>query len=204
MTEAMDLNLLGLFAIAFMAAVAVPGPNVAFAIGQVLRYGRSTALPGALGFALATAIHAGTVLAGLGMLLQEHRESLLYLRWAGAIYLVYLAIRTLRHSSGTTTTTTNAPVARRLFIDALIISLSNPKGWLASLLTYPAFIDPQRAYAPQAITLTLTAMAISLSVYGSYMILAHRARAAFANEVTLNRVSGVIYLLVAIGLVLLP
>ncbi|KTT00724.1 LysE family translocator [Pseudomonas oryzihabitans] len=200
----MDLNLLGLFAIAFTAAVAVPGPNVAFAIGQVLRHGRSTALPGAVGFALATAIHAGTVFAGLGVLLQEHRESLLYLRWAGAIYMVYLAVRTLGRSGTTTATTTNAPVARRLFVDALIISLSNPKGWLASLLTYPAFIDPQRSYAPQALVLTLTAMAISLSVYGGYMLLADRARAAFANEKTLNRVSGVMYFLVAIGLIFLP
>ncbi|MDR6677575.1 LysE family translocator [Pseudomonas oryzihabitans] len=140
----MDLNLLGLFALAFTAAVALPGPNVAFAVALVLRHGRGTALPGALGFALATALHAGAVLAGLGLLIQQHRDSLLYLRWAGALYLVYLAVRALRSSAGPSATRTAAPVARRLFLDALLISLSNPKGWLASLLTYPAFIDPQR------------------------------------------------------------
>ena len=45
MIEAMDLNLLGLFAIVFMAAVAVLRPNVAFAIGQVLRHGRMPPRP---------------------------------------------------------------------------------------------------------------------------------------------------------------
>lgn len=200
----MDLNLLGLFALAFTAAVALPGPNVAFAVALVLRHGRGTALPGALGFALATALHAGAVLAGLVLLIQQHRDSLLYLRWAGALYLVYLAVRALRSSAGPSATRAAAPAARRLFLDALLISLSNPKGWLASLLTYPAFIDPQRPYAPQALLLTLAAVAISLSIYGGYMLLAHRARAAFAKETQLNRLSAIIYLLVAVGLVLLP
>lgn len=200
----MELNLLGLFALAFTAAVALPGPNVAFAVALVLRHGRGTALPGALGFALATALHAGAVLAGLGLLIQQHRDSLLYLRWAGALYLVYLAVRALRSSADPGAFQATPPAARRLFLDALLISLSNPKGWLASLLTYPAFIDPQRPYAPQALLLTLTAVAISLSIYGGYMLLAHRARAAFAKETQLNRLSAVIYLLVALGLVLLP
>lgn len=201
----MDLNLLGLFALAFTAAVALPGPNVAFAVALVLRHGRGTALPGALGFALATALlHAGAVLAGLGLLIQLHRDSLLYLRWAGALYLVHLAVRALRSSAGPSAARAAAPAARRLFLDALLISLSNPKGWLASLLTYPAFIDLQRPYAPQALLLTLTAVVISLSIYGGYMLLAHRARAAFAKETQLNRVSAGIYLLVALGLVLLP
>ncbi|MDH4764063.1 LysE family translocator [Pseudomonas sp. CBMAI 2609] len=200
----MELNLLGLFALAFTAAVALPGPNVAFAVALVLRHGRGTALPGALGFALATALHAGAVLAGLGLLIQQHRHSLLYLRWAGALYLVYLAVHALRSSADPGASQAAPPAARRLFLDALLISLSNPKGWLASLLTYPAFIDPQRPYAPQALLLTLTAVAISLSIYGGYMLLAHRARAAFAKETQLNRLSAVIYLLVALGLVLLP
>ncbi|WP_145002694.1 LysE family translocator [Pseudomonas oryzihabitans] len=200
----MELNLLGLFALAFTAAVALPGPNVAFAVALVLRHGRGTALPGALGFALATALHAGAVLAGLGLLIQQHRDSLLYLRWAGALYLVYLAVRALRSSADPGASQAAPPAARRLFLDALLISLSNPKGWLASLLTYPAFIDPQRPYAPQALLLTLTAVAISLSIYGGYMLLAHRARAAFAKETQLNRLSAIIYLLVALGLVLLP
>lgn len=200
----MELNLLGLFALAFTAAGALPGPNVAFAVALVLRHGRGTALPGALGFALATALHAGAVLAGLGLLIQQHRDSLLYLRWAGALYLVYLAVRALRSSADPGASQAAAPAAGRLFLDALLISLSNPKGWLASLLTYPAFIDPQRPYAPQALLLTLTAVAISLSIYGGYMLLAHHARAAFAKETQLNRLSAVIYLLVALGLVLLP
>ena len=86
----------------------------------------------------------------------------------------------------------------------LLVEVVLARALLVSLLTYPAFIDPQRPYAPQALLLTLTAVAISLSIYGGYMLLAHHARAAFAKETQLNRLSAVIYLLVALGLVLLP
>lgn len=47
-------------------------------------------------------------------------------------------------------------------------------------------------------------MIISLSIYGGYMFLAHKARAAFDNKAALNKVTGVIYATVALCLVLLP
>ena len=50
----------------------------------------------------------------------------------------------------------------------------------------------------------LTALAISLSIYSGYMFLAHKARAAFDNKAAVNKLTGVIYALVALGLILLP
>lgn len=200
----MDLHLLFLFFIAFASAVAVPGPNVAFAVAQTLKYGIRTTVPGALGFALATAIHAAVVLSGVGVLIGEHPSILIYLRWIGAIFLAYLAFGAFF----TPSEPSNAKVAgsnpKQMFIDSLLVSLTNPKGWLASLLTYPSFINPHLTYSTQAISLALTAMAISLSIYSGYMFLAHKARAAFDNKAAVNKLTGVIYTLVALSLVLLP
>ncbi|WP_428639573.1 hypothetical protein [Pseudomonas sp.] len=47
-------------------------------------------------------------------------------------------------------------------------------------------------------------MIISLSIYGGYMFLAHKARAALDNKAALYKVTGVIYATVALGLVRLP
>lgn len=91
-----------------------------------------------------------------------------------------------------------------MFADSFLVSLTNPKGWLASLLIYPSFISPYFSYTIQAIALSLTAMVISLSIYGGYMFLAHKARAALDNKAALNKVTGVIYAAVALCLVLLP
>lgn len=200
----MDLHLLFLFSVAFTSAVAVPGPNVAFAVAQALKYGIKTTIPGAFGFGLATAIHATVVLSGVGLMIHDHRWILTYLRWIGAIYLAYLAFSAFFAKSGPSDEKVGNSSPKQMFVDSLLVSLTNPKGWLASLLTYPSFISPRFSYTTQAISLGLTAMVISLSIYGGYMFLAHKARAAFDNKSALNRITGVIYALVALCLVLLP
>lgn len=200
----MDLHLLFLFSVAFTSAVAVPGPNVAFAVAQALKYGIKTTIPGAFGFGLATAIHATVVLSGVGLMIHDHRWILTYLRWIGAIYLAYLAFRAFFAKSGPSDEKVGNSSPKQMFVDSLLVSLTNPKGWLASLLTYPSFISPHFSYTTQAISLGLTAMVISLSIYSGYMFLAHKARAAFDNKSALNRITGVIYALVALCLVLLP
>ncbi|MBT0569810.1 LysE family translocator [Curvibacter sp. CHRR-16] len=200
----MDFHLLLLFFVAFTTAVAVPGPNVAFAVAQALKHGIRTTLPGALGFGLATAVHATVVLSGVGLLIHEHQWVLTYLRWIGALYLAYLALSTWFAKPSTNDVKAGEASAKKMFVDSFLVSLTNPKGWLASLLTYPSFISPHFPYLTQAIALSLTALAISLSIYAGYMFLAHKARAAFDNKAMLNKSTSVIYVIVALSLVLLP
>jgi len=199
-----DLHLLVLFSIAFFAAVAVPGPNVAFAVAQAIAHGIKTAIPGAFGFGLATAIHATVVLSGVGMIIHNHPHALIYLRWTGAIYLAYLSYNTFLSSSSQEEGKSDGTSSTQMFVNSFFVSLTNPKGWLASLLTYPSFISPNVPYVSQSISLGVTATIISLSIYGGYMFLAHKARVAFKNKSTINKITGVVYALVALGLVLFP
>ncbi|WP_044319771.1 LysE family translocator [Pseudomonas amygdali] len=199
----MDLQLLVLFIVAFTSAVAVPGPNVAFAVAQALKYGTKTVVPCSFGFGLATAIHAVVALSGVGLIIRDHPWVLNYLRWLGAIYLTYLAISTFFAKPSPSETNVIVSSPRQMFIDSLLVALTNPKGWLATLLTYPAFISPHVSYIHQAMTLSLVGMIISLMIYGGYMFLAQKARAAFNNESIINRITGVIYASVALCLVML-
>jgi homoserine/homoserine lactone efflux protein len=200
----MDLHLLALFSVAFTSAVAVPGPNVAFAVAQAIKHGLKTAIPGAFGFGLATAVHATVVLSGVGLLIHDHHWVLIYLRWIGAIYLAYLALSTFLSKPEQRDGKAGDSSSKKMFVDSLLVSLTNPKGWLASLLTYPSFISPNALYTTQAISLGLTATAISLSIYGGYMFLAHKARVAFNNTSAISKITALLYALVALGLVLFP
>ena len=200
----MDLHLLVLFSVAFASAVAVPGPNVAFAVAQAIKHGLKTAIPGAFGFGLATAIHATVVLSGVGLLIHDNRWVLVYLRWIGAVYLTYLALTAFFSRSPQRDGSAGNASSKQMFVNSLFVSLTNPKGWLASLLTYPSFISPRFAYSTQAISLGLAATAISLSIYGGYMFLAHKAHPAFNNTAALNKITALLYALVALGLVLFP
>jgi threonine/homoserine/homoserine lactone efflux protein len=196
--------LLVLISVAFTSAVAVPGPNVAFAVAQAIKHGLKTAIPGAFGFGLATAIHATVVLSGVGLLIHDNRWVLVYLRWIGAVYLTYLALTAFFSRSQQRDGAAGNASSKQMFVNSLLVSLTNPKGWLASLLTYPSFISPRFSYTKQAISLGIAATTISLSIYGGYMFLAHKARPAFNNTTALNRITALLYALVALGLVLFP
>ncbi|KGE50256.1 LysE family translocator [Xanthomonas axonopodis pv. vasculorum] len=198
----MDLHLVALFAIAFTCAVAVPGPNVAFVVAQSLKYGRNIIVPCSFGFGLATAIHAIVALSGVGLIIHEHSSLLGYLRWIGALYLTYIGLISFLPQPEHHSTEIIASSPRKVFIDSSLIALTNPKGWLATLLTYPSFVSPYYSYTHQAIALSLAGLLISLLIYGGYALLAQRARTLFRNERNISRLAGAIYLLVAVFLVL--
>ncbi|CBA16850.1 LysE family translocator [Xanthomonas albilineans] len=198
----MDLQLMILFAIAFTCAVAVPGPNVAFVVAQALKYGHKIIAPCSLGFGLATAIHAIVALSGVGLIIHEHSSLLGYLRFIGAIYLTFLGLASFLSQPEHHSTEIIDSSPRKVFIDSSLVALTNPKGWLATLLTYPSFISPYYSYMHQAIALSLAGLLISLLIYGGYALLAQRARTLFRNERNISRVTGAIYLLVAVFLVL--
>ncbi|MGL0785565.1 LysE family translocator [Xanthomonas translucens] len=198
----MDLHLMAMFAIAFTCAVAVPGPNVAFVVAQSLKYGRKIIVPCSFGFGLATAIHAIVALSGVGLIIHEHSSLLGYLRWIGAIYLAYIGLISFLPQPEHHSTEVIVSSPRKVFIDSSLVALTNPKGWLATLLTYPSFISPYYSYTHQAIALSLAGLLISLLIYGGYALLAQRARTLFRNERNISWVAGAIYLLVAAFLVL--
>ncbi|MGF7192323.1 LysE family translocator [Robbsia andropogonis] len=198
----MDLHLLILFIVAFTSAVAVPGPNIGFAVAQTLRYGRETIVPCSLGFGLATAIHAIVALSGVGLIIRDHRSILNYLRWFGAIYLAYIAITAFFAKPSPSDQKVVVSSQNKIFIDSLLVALINPKGWLATLLTYPAFISSHVPYIHQALTLSVVGVIVSLIIYGGYMFLAQKARAAFDNVSIINRVTGSFYAAIALCLVI--
>ncbi len=76
------------FAGAFAAALILPGPNVAYCIAQSLHHGFSKALPIAMGFCMATAIHALVVFTGIALVSSQLPGMLNILKWVGVAYLV--------------------------------------------------------------------------------------------------------------------
>ncbi|QIL71591.1 LysE family translocator [Diaphorobacter sp. HDW4B] len=198
----LDLQLLSLFALAFFTAVLIPGPNVALAVTQSIKYGLKRAIPGAWGFGLATGIHAATVFAGVGVFINEHPIVLTALRWFGVAYILHLAYGALTDLVDENASEGRAVSSMRIFSSSLLASLTSPKGWLVSILIYPSFIQPQLPYWPQTIAVIAVAVLISLATYGGYMMAADRAQTLFRNQQQLHRVAGCLYVLVAVGLLL--
>ena len=190
------------------AAIALnitPGPDMLFAMAQGLRGGRRAAVAAAGGIATGALINSCLAGVGLGALVAAEPAVFGVIRWVGAAYLLYLAIRTLRTPLAGGTDRRVRP--SRAYRDGLIVNLSNPSVILFILALIPQFIDPARPIFPQfaiyGATMAATGFTVK-AIVGSFAgsLGAWLARSAHV-ELWLRRVTagifGLLALRVAIG-----
>ncbi len=189
----MNTSLLILFAITFIPAVAMPGPNAAFAVAQSIKYGHRKAMLAPIGFAAATAIHVTLIFSGVGLLLATYSEIFILLKWVGVTYLLYMAFRAFKNTSGMAFVSDVEVSPLRIFNHSILVSLTNPKAILVGTLVFPLYIDSQAPFVPQAIAIGLTAMLISFVVYSTYVLCAVSLSSKLKTSKASNRVVGSIY-----------
>jgi|TARA_R110002124_G_scaffold66982_5_gene182041 homoserine/homoserine lactone efflux protein len=143
---------------------------------------------------LATCVHGILVLSGLGVLIQRYAGALVLLKWCGVAYLVYLAIKAFRSRANTVTVASQAMTVSKMMISAMAVSLTNPKALLASLLIYPLFITSSGAYSSHAVALVVVAMAISFSIYATYIVGASRLGKHLRGSKWANKIVAAFYL----------
>jgi threonine/homoserine/homoserine lactone efflux protein len=117
-----------------------------------------------------------TMLAALGLsaLLQSSAIAFDIVRYAGAIYLVYLGIRTLlsKHGGPLTLGAVNPAPPGRILQQGILTSMLNPKGILVFAALLPQFVDPHIGSVPLQMTaFGLTFTLLCLCIYGGYAYL---------------------------------
>jgi len=164
------------FALAAAAMLAVPGPTILLVVGQSLGAGRRNALPLVAGVALGDLSAMALSLAGLGALLATSATAFAALKWAGAVYLVWLGVRLWRApvEAGAAPPLT----ARRALRQAYVVTALNPKGIAFFVAFVPQFLDPALPFLPQAALLVATFVALGALNAALYASLAGRASGA--------------------------
>lgn len=146
---------------AFLAAAGavliVPGPSVAYAVARSVEHGRSAGLFAVLGLETGLLLHVLASAAGLAAILASSGSTLTAIKVAGAGFLAYLGVAEIRHASAVTLEASQPrPTATRLFHDAVLVDLLNPKTALFVLAFLPQFVEPGRgAVALQSLVLGL-------------------------------------------------
>src|SRR5262249_29147107 len=79
-----------------LVMIAVPGPSVLFVISRAVSLGRTAALATVVGNEVGLLIQVVAVAFGLGAIVAYSVAAFTVLKLAGAGYLIYLGIRTLR------------------------------------------------------------------------------------------------------------
>lgn len=142
------------FATAGLALNLTPGADMMFTLGQGLRAGRRAAMAANAGIAVGGLVQTLVAALGLGALVAAHPLAFDAIRWAGVAYLLVLAVQALRAGpvSGREVAVQGTG---RVFVQAMLVNLLNPKVVLFILALLPQFIDHARPVLAQFMVLGL-------------------------------------------------
>lgn len=159
------------FGVATLVILAVPGPSVVYVVTRSLEHGRAAGLFSVLGIETGAIVHVVAATAGLAALLASTPAALTALRWVGAAYLAWLAVRQLRRGPQPAGLPRSAPSGLRLYREGVLVDLLNPKTALFLLAFLPQFVDPARGSVAQQVgVLGLCFVVLALLCDGAYAL----------------------------------
>ncbi len=163
------------FCLAATALALMPGPTVTVIIANSLRYGSRAGLMNVAGTQAGFVIWLAIAALGLGAAIQFMGIWFDVLRWAGAIYLVWLAIKLFRSPGDLAVAVDRARPRGSFFLQGFIVIVSNPKMLVLFGAMIPPFItSPDNAFS-QVLLLGVTFMAIAAIGDTLYAVMAGKA-----------------------------
>lgn len=118
-----------------------PGPNFVLVMNTSLRQGAVAGVLNTVGIALAFFAHGALIVYGLTAIMQYVPGLFAAFKIVGALYLIWLGIKSLRDlSKEIPLRTSNQHGRRRAFIEGLVTNLLNPKVSAFYVAAFPAFM----------------------------------------------------------------
>ena len=161
------LNELLLFAGAALLMVLTPGPNMVYLISRSISQGRMAGFISLLGVIAGFLVHMFAAATGLTALFLAVPLAYEALKWAGALYLLWLAWQAVRPNARSPFETRNLPIdsTSKLFLMGFLTNALNPKIAVFYLAIFPQFISPQHGSVfLQSVVLGLTQICVSFSI----------------------------------------
>lgn len=185
-----------------LAATATPGPAVLFIMTNAALHGRHKAVFCALGNITGLLFMGILSVTGLGALLSASEPAFNLIKYCGAAYLIYLGVKLcLQKGPGLNEIqdeiASTAVPSSKLFLQAFIVAVSNPKAIVFLTALFPQFINIDAPLPPQFLILIATLMILSFTFLMTYGILAHQAKtwlAAPRRVRCVSRVSGAVFM----------
>lgn len=178
-------------ALFFAAALAIaisPGPGIFYVAARTLAGGRGEGLASSFGTGLGGLVRVAAGAVGVSALVLASAEAFTILKLAGAIYLIWLGIKTFRESRIAVGARVKATGSRRAFREGIVVEALNPKTAAFFLAFLPQFVDPVAGPVwLQFLLLGLVSVALNTAADVVVAILAARTRAMAVARPTLLR-----------------
>ena len=131
--------------LAFGINAVIPGADFAMVLRQSVVHGRRAALLTSAGIAASILVHGSYTLLGVGVIVGQSLLLFNILKWAGAAYLVWLAISALRSPPPQMPEMDNESVVRKTDMSAFALgfltNLLNPKAVLFFLALFTSLVS---------------------------------------------------------------
>ena len=188
----------------FLAAAVLieltPGPNMAWLALLGASRGRTAALAAVAGVSLGLSIAGAAATFGVSALIGTTPWLFQALRWAGSLYLFYLAWDSWRDSTAPLETQFDEPF-RHYFGQGLLGNMLNPKAYLVFAAVLPQFVDLAQPLLTQLITLSALYVGAATVIHAAIALLAGTFNRFFADRArarTLGRVFALLLAAIAI------
>jgi threonine/homoserine/homoserine lactone efflux protein len=172
------------FLITSFIIVLIPGTGAVFTVSTGLMQGRKASIWAALGCTLGIVPHLLATIAGLAAIMHTSALAFSLLKYAGVLYLLYLAYATWKDRSAFSfDSAPKETKAMAIVIKAILLNLLNPKLTIFFLAFLPQFISPSAAWPlGQMLLLSSVFMLMTFIVFALYGLLAHGFRALVMNS----------------------
>lgn len=170
-----------IYATLAITITAIPGPAVVLTIKNSIKYGYKHAIANIFGNCFAMILLATISALGLGAVILKSSTLFTIIKLCGCLYLCYLGIKIWKEPSATDQILHQSKTRKEkkqvvaIFKEGFAVGLSNPKAIAFFTALFPQFIDPQRTFFSQFLTLILTIEGISFIVLTTYAILSSAA-----------------------------
>jgi len=182
------------FILVSVVIIIIPGPNVLVIVSTSIVQGKVRGLQTVAGTSTAMLIQLGIAALGTSWFVSTMANGLVWVKWLGVVYLLYLGLNHLLAISNTFNTQISAVCT---FQRGFWVSLTNPKTILFFSAFLPQFTSTAISYQLQIVMLSLIFWLLAVALDSGYALLADKLSSTLRIKGLANYqhgVSGVLYL----------
>jgi len=162
-----DLTQFTLYFAAALVLAVTPGPGIFYVAARTLAGGRAEGVASSLGTGLGGMVHVLAGGLGVSAIVLASAELFTALKLIGAVYLVWIGLRTFQSirrdaATGLDGGSAASPVGpRRAFREGVLVEALNPKTAAFFLAFVPQFVDPEGQVALQFVVLGFVSVVLN-------------------------------------------
>ncbi|MDE5442939.1 LysE family transporter [Bradyrhizobium sp. CSA207] len=158
-----------LFLAAALVIAAIPGPGIFYVAARTLSEGRTSGFASTAGTALGGLVHVLAGSLGISAIILASAELFAVVKFVGALYLVWLGVRTFRSAGRVLSLESEAVGDSRAFRDGVLVEALNPKTAAFFLAFIPQFLDPASS-SPTLQFIALGAISVTLNTLADVVV----------------------------------